>query len=115
MGKLLPVAKQSDLDFARELASALSAEFRNSRHAAKTMMRWTGASQRSVKNWLAGTHTPSSGNLISLAQHSPAVRTAVLQAIGELPAFPSNRLAAARDILYLSISEIEAVQSLLLK
>jgi hypothetical protein len=36
-------------------------------------MRWTGANERTVKNWIAGTHGPSGEHLIVLAHHSNAV------------------------------------------
>lgn len=36
-------------------------------------MRWTGASERTVKYWLAGERGPSGDHLIALARHSDAV------------------------------------------
>jgi hypothetical protein len=41
-------------------------------------MRWTGASERSVKYWFAGERGPSGEHLLSLARHSDAVLIVLL-------------------------------------
>jgi hypothetical protein len=41
--------------------------------AAKTVMQRTGASERTVRSWFAGTKGPSSEHLITLARHSDSV------------------------------------------
>jgi hypothetical protein len=43
-------------------------------------MNWTGASERTVKRWFAGTHGPSGQHLVALACHSDAVLGRFLQA-----------------------------------
>jgi hypothetical protein len=45
-------------------------------------MRWTGANERTVKNWIAGTHGPSGEHLIVLAHHSSEVMAIFHQLAG---------------------------------
>ena len=45
-------------------------------------MRWTGASERTVKYWFAGERGPSGEHLILLARHSDAI-VLVLLALAE--------------------------------
>lgn len=63
---------------ASAIGEALRRELGPTHQAAKTVMRWTGASDRSAKNWIGGTKVPSGGHLILLARHSDAVMTAVM-------------------------------------
>jgi hypothetical protein len=60
-------------DYALAIASALRSDLKQTPHAVKIVMRWTGANERTVKNWIAGTHGPSGEHLIVLAHHSNAV------------------------------------------
>ena len=60
------------------VAAALRAELGPTHQAIKTAMRWTGASERTVKYWLSGERGPSGEHLILLAQHSDAVLMMVL-------------------------------------
>ena len=43
---------RSAKDYAELIADALRQEHGNTHRAVKTIMHWTGASERSVKNWL---------------------------------------------------------------
>ncbi len=58
---------------ARLVAEALREHFATEPHAIKTVMIWTKASDRTVKNWFAGTHEPNGTHLIALARHSDRV------------------------------------------
>src|SRR3546814_6665800 len=44
--------------YAVMIAQALRGELGSSHRATKTLMRWTGASERTAKLWLAGHHGP---------------------------------------------------------
>src|SRR3954470_18497334 len=74
-GKELPGLREivSNGAFEQAIAEALNAELGPTHRAIKTVMRWTGASDRTVKHWFAGTHGPSGPHLIALARHSDAV------------------------------------------
>ena len=64
--------------YRRAIADALNRELGPTHQAIKTAMRWTGASERTVKYWLSGERGPSGEHLILLAQHSDAVLMMVL-------------------------------------
>ena len=64
--------------YRKAVAAALRAELGPTHRAIKTAMRWTGASERTVKYWLSGERGPSGEHLILLAQHSDAVLMTIL-------------------------------------
>lgn len=70
--------------YRRAIADALSRELGPTYQAIKTAMRWTGASERTVKYWLSGERGPSGEHLILLAQHSDAVLVTLLTIAGRL-------------------------------
>src|SRR3546814_12483878 len=76
-GSPFPVGRDAltDSEFAQVIASALKVEFGSTRNGAKMIMKWTGVSERTAKNWLSGTNAPSGVHLILLARESNAVRT----------------------------------------
>lgn len=71
-----------ELDWAAAIAQALRAELGASHRAVKTAMHWTGASERTVKHWLAATHAPQGIHLVALARHSDEVLATFLTAAG---------------------------------
>lgn len=95
-----------ELDLASAIAEALNAELGASHRAVKTAMNWTGASERTVKHWLAATYAPQAIHLVALARHSDNVLRVFLTAadrkdfrIGmELEAIRTHLLETARLI-----------------
>lgn len=71
-----------EADLALLISQALFAELGASHRATKTAMGWTGASERTVKHWLAATHVPQGNHLVSLVRHSDQVLGAILTAAG---------------------------------
>jgi hypothetical protein len=71
---------RSDLGFAQLVSGALIEELGQTHQAVKTAMRWTGASERSVKHWIAGAHGPSGDHLLALMRHSDCVLGSCLAA-----------------------------------
>lgn len=61
------------IDYRKAMAMALHEELGSTSCAIKMAMRWTGASERTVKYWLAGKRGPSGDHLIELTRHSDAV------------------------------------------
>lgn len=70
----------SDSPFEQAIAIALRSELGLSHRAVKTVMTWTGASERTVKHWFSGTHGPRGQHLIHLVRHSDAVLAYFLSA-----------------------------------
>lgn len=80
-GNLLHVSQATspDLAYAAAIAAALRCETKSAGHGAKALMRWSGASERAAKGWLAGRRGPNGVHLIGLMAHSDAVFVSVLQ------------------------------------
>lgn len=64
--------------YRRAIADTLRRELGPTHQAIKTVMRWTGASERTAKYWLSGERGPSGEHLILLAMHSDAVLLVIL-------------------------------------
>lgn len=70
--------------YRKAIADALRRELGPTHQAIKTVMRWTGASERTAKYWLSGERGPSGEHLILLAQHSDAALITILTMAGRL-------------------------------
>src|ERR1041385_3889296 len=81
------------------IAEALRRELPGSHKAVKTMMRWTGASARTAKNWFTGAAGPSGPHLISLMKNSDAVLQAVLLLAARGPQSRDSGTVAAACML----------------
>ncbi len=79
-GRKFPIGRNTitEEEFAQVIGSALKVEFGSTRNATKTIMKWTGVSGRTAKNWLNGTNAPNGVNLILLARESNAVLKAMM-------------------------------------
>lgn len=79
-GSSFPAGRDAltDAEFAQVIASALKVEFGSTRNGAKMLMRWTGVSERTAKNWLNGTNAPRGVHLILLARESNAILKAMM-------------------------------------
>lgn len=64
--------------YARTIAELLRKEHGDSRRAIKQLMRQTGASERTVKHWLAGQHGPDTVYFLRLVVSSPIIRAFAL-------------------------------------
>ena len=101
-GKVLPTRAGrpgSELSYAAIVAAALREELGDSHRAIKSTMCWTGASERTIKNWFAGTSGPSGEHLVALLRHSNVVLEAVLHLAGREQAVAAKKLLDARDTL----------------
>jgi hypothetical protein len=68
--------------FAAEIALALEKMLRGGMIRIKTVASWTGANERTVKNWVSGRYGPCGAHLIMLMQHSDEVIESVLSMVG---------------------------------
>jgi hypothetical protein len=67
-------------------------------------MRWTGASDRTAKNWLSGSYGPSGTHLIQLARESDTVLATVLGLARR------NRQLVGADLIQIRAALIAATQ-----
>jgi len=81
------------------IAAALRAELGDSHQAVKTVMRWTGANERTVKNWMAGRRGPRGEHLLALIRHSNGALEIILQLAGRGDLIAARTLLDARGAL----------------
>lgn len=87
------------LNYRETIAAALRSELGGTHQAVKTAMRWTGASERTAKNWIAGSHGPSGEHLVSLIRHSDVVLVSLFVMAGRDDAIVAFRLIELRERL----------------
>ena len=106
-GRIVHRAREIDcMTYASEIAEALRTELMASQCATKTMMRWSGASDRCVKNWLSGTCGPSGRHLLMLARHSDAVLACMHRMCGREGVLVSSQLRPLREALSSAVDAI---------
>ena len=85
--------------FVDEIASALKRSLGDSRAGVKTVAAWTGANEKTVKNWFSGTYGPSGAHLIALARHSDEVLGTFLAMAGREDLMVAVKLAGAEEAI----------------
>jgi hypothetical protein len=90
------------------IAAALRAELGDSHQAVKSIMRWTGANERTVKNWLAGRRGPRGEHLLALIRHSNMALEIVLQLAGREQIIAAKVLLDARHALAEMLARIDS-------
>jgi hypothetical protein len=99
-GKKFPAdANLPTRTYAALIAENLRTELGNSHKAHKTLMRWTGANERTAKNWLSGSNGPSGEHLLKLMRNSDRVFECVLQLSGRPAVLSNQRLVDVRNSL----------------
>ncbi|MBA83513.1 MAG: hypothetical protein CML60_12360 [Rhodobacteraceae bacterium] len=86
----------SAVEYREAVRSALTYELGGAGRAAKATIKWTGVSERTAKNWIAGSYGPSGEHLIGLMKHSDAVLDVVLQLAGRNEALAMERVRIVR-------------------
>ena len=72
----------SEAALAEQIGEALREDLGATRRATKTVMRWTGVSDRTARAWLQGRASPSGLHLIALAARSQPVMVRMLRLTG---------------------------------
>lgn len=99
----------SGQELAHLVAGALSLELGKTHQAVKTAMRWTGASERTVKHWLAGTHAPSGLHMVALCRHSDDLQKQLLICAGRGELAVALEFTALREKLVLALAACEQI------
>ncbi|MGW8467073.1 hypothetical protein [Pseudomonas sp. CLCA07] len=90
------------------MARALHMELGGTHQATKTLMRWTNANERTVKNWMAGNNGPRGEHLVALVKHSDLALAAFLGMAGRLFALTASELPLLRQKLQMAIEGIDS-------
>jgi hypothetical protein len=99
----------SDVAYVIAVDAALRKELGTTHQAVKSAMRWTGASERTVKNWFAGSRGPSGHHLIALAGCSDAILELFLQRAGRRHHAGAVRLVDAHEKLKTVVELIQSI------
>ncbi len=93
------VAATDEYDFKAVIAETLQDAFGGSHRAIKTVMTYTGAGERTVKNWFGAKNGPNGKNLIELVRHSDEVLEAFLLMSGRENILTAKKVVDARSTL----------------
>ena len=112
MGKTFPNEDGTNLDrleYQAAIAAALKRELGGSHRAIKTVMKWTGVSERTSKNWIAGSHGPAGEHLIQLLRNSDEVVATVLSLSARTELHIAAGLHEARETLLQALGTVDAL------
>lgn len=107
-GNVFPGRRQS---FAKLVSTALRASLRGQVSSIKTVARWTGANERTVKNWFAGDRAPTGDHFLRLAANSPGVLAAFLAAIHRNDCLVMADIEEARAKVAAALVALDAVRA----
>ena len=114
-GKTFPrssdtVPESEGCDFTAVIAEALREGFGGTARSVKTVMAYTGAGERTAKNWFEGKNGPNGENLVELMRHSDEVLEALLMMAGRDDILAGKLLVDARDKLAEMLEIIDQLQ-----
>ena len=98
-------------DFTAVIAKTLRETFGRSGRSIKTVMAYTGAGERTVKNWFGGKNGPNGENLVELVRHSDEVLEALLLMAGRKDILAGKLLIDTRDKLVEMLEIINQLQA----
>ncbi len=115
-GKTFPrssdrVAASDGYDFAAVIAETLRETYGGTRKSVKTVMGYTRAGERTVKNWFEGKNGPNGENLVLLVRHSDEVLKALLLMAGREDILAGKLLVDARDKVVEMLKIIDQLQA----
>lgn len=101
MGNGLPLSAVDGTNSSYDsvVAEAIRRELGGSRGAIKTLMRRTGASARTARNWLSGATGPNGTHLVELMRSSDLVFEAVMRMTGRDLHRGNQRSAEVAEVL----------------
>ena len=107
-GIVFPNGENSGV-YPQAVAYALKCELGSTHQAVKIIRKWTGAGERTVKNWLAGISGPSGQHLVDLIRNSDDVLAILLILAGRRQVMATQRLVDVRNKLAETIRQVDAV------
>lgn len=93
--------------YAMAVAYALKSQLGTTHRAVKIIMRWTGAGERTVKNWLSGVSGPNGQHLVDLMRHSDEVLDILLLMAGRKQIAAAKKLVDVRNKLAETIQQVD--------
>lgn len=106
-GNVFPNGRAGDEKFAKLVASVLCRALGERSSAIKVVARWTGAGERTVKNWFVAKNAPSGDHFLELVRHCPDMLDEFLAAAGQKERLAGVSVRAARLALVTSILALD--------
>lgn len=106
-GNVFPHGGASEEKFAKLVASVLCRALGERSSAIKVVARWTGAGERTVKNWFVAKNAPSGDHFLELVRHCPDMLDEFLAAAGQKERLAGVSVRAARLALVTSILALD--------
>lgn len=103
------LASAVDFDFTEVIAETLRETFGGSPAAVKTVMAYTGARERTVRNWFEGKNGPNGNNLVRLVCNSDEVLEVFLLMADRDNILIAKKLVDAREKLTEMLSLVDAL------
>ncbi len=97
--------------YPRAIAYALKCELGSTHQAVKIIRKWTGAGERTVKNWLAGINGPSGQHLVDLIRYSDDVLQVMLIMAGRHQTVAAQHLGDLRNQLMQTVERIDRLMA----
>jgi hypothetical protein len=97
--------------YPKAVAYALKCELGSTHQAVKIIRKWTGAGERTVKNWLAGISGPSGQHLVDLIRNSDDVLQVLLIMAGRRQAVATQDLGDLRNQLVQTVERIDRLMA----
>jgi len=116
-GKSFPNEDGTDIErlvYQAAIAAASKRELGGSHRAVKTVMKWTGVSERTSKNWIVGSHGPAGEHLIQLLRNSDEVVATVLSLLARTELKIAAGLHEARETLLQALGTMDALLGVLM-
>jgi len=102
-----PINRSVSIRYAAAISEALNRELGGSHRSIKTVMSWTNASERTVKNWLSGERGPNGEHLVAIIRHSDAALDALLAMANRRHVSVALKIHAVRESLTDLLSKID--------
>jgi hypothetical protein len=100
-------AKVRQSPYVEAISAALREELGDTRHGTKIAMRWTGAGDRTVRNWFDGISGPSGEHLVALAGHSDRMFKTFLVLAGRGAPITTASLVEVRGKLAEALEDVD--------
>jgi hypothetical protein len=105
------VADYDGYSFTAVITQTLRATFGGTRMSVKTVMAYTGAGERTVKNWFEGKNCPNGKNLVELVRHSDEILEVLLWMAGREDILAGKLLVDAHDKLVEMLEIIDQLKA----
>jgi|SRR5271163_2723971 len=99
--------KGTVLPYRAAIAHALQRQLGTTHQAVKIIRRWTGAGERTVKNWLVGVSGPSGQHLVDLIRNSDEVLETLLLLADRPQIAAAGKVFVARNKLAQTVQQID--------